>query len=185
MFLLKDNTRRIRFKTLYETYYAPFCLYAKHFIDDKEEREDIVSEVFVTLWEQERLFDPDSPTALAYIKMCVKNSCLNYLKHQQHIWQYEESCKAREEQYTLDPDTVYTRDELYAKLRQAIDKLPEHYRTVFVESFFNDKTYAEIADRLGLSVKTVCRYKQKSIDLLRAELSEDFTLLLLLLSLVD
>ena len=67
------------FKQLYEEYYAPFCLYAKRFIEDKEAREDIVSDVFASLWDKIDSFELDSDTTLGYIKMCVKNSCLNYL----------------------------------------------------------------------------------------------------------
>ena len=40
------QTKERAFKQLYEEYYAPFCLYAKRFVDDKETREDIVSDVF-------------------------------------------------------------------------------------------------------------------------------------------
>ena len=46
------QTKERAFKQLYEEYYAPFCLYAKRFVDDKETREDIVSDVFTSLWDK-------------------------------------------------------------------------------------------------------------------------------------
>ena len=46
------QTKERAFKQLYEDYYAPFCLYAKRFVDDKEVREDIVSDVFTSLWDK-------------------------------------------------------------------------------------------------------------------------------------
>ena len=36
------QTKERAFKQLYEEYYAPFCLYAKRFVDDKETREEIL-----------------------------------------------------------------------------------------------------------------------------------------------
>ena len=68
------QTKERAFKQLYEDYYAPFCLYAKRFVDDKEVREDIVSDVFTSLWDKldTDSFDLQSETALGYIKMCVK-----------------------------------------------------------------------------------------------------------------
>ena len=39
------HTKELTFKQLYEEYYAPFCLYAKRFIEDKDTREDIVQAV--------------------------------------------------------------------------------------------------------------------------------------------
>ena len=84
------------FKQLYEEYYAPFCLYAKRFIEDKEAREDIVSDVFASLWDKIDSFELDSDTTLGYIKMCVKNSCLNYLKHQEYEWNYAEIIRKKD-----------------------------------------------------------------------------------------
>ena len=68
------QTKERAFKQLYEDYYAPFCLYAKRFVDDKEVREDIVSDVFTSLWDKldTDSFDLQSETALGYIKMCVR-----------------------------------------------------------------------------------------------------------------
>ena len=169
------------FKQLYEEYYAPFCLYAKRFIEDKEAREDIVSDVFASLWDKIDSFELDSDTTLGYIKMCVKNSCLNYLKHQEYEWTYAEIIRKKAPVYENEPDSVYTLDDLYRMLYETLNKLPESYRTVFIESFFNGKTHAEIAEELNLSVKSVNRYKQRTIELLRNELKDYMPLLALIL----
>lgn len=60
------------------------------------------------------------------------------------------------------------------------NKLPENYRTVFIKSFFEGKTHTEIAEEMNLSVKSINRYKQKTMELLRNELKEYMPLLLLL-----
>lgn len=169
------------FKSLYEEYYGPFCLYAKRFIQDKETREDIVSDVFVSLWNKMNSFELDSDTTLGYIKMGVKNSCLNHLKHQEYEWKYAEVVRGKTPVYETEPDSVYTLDELYRMLYETLDKLPENYRTVFIESFFKGKTHAEIAEELNLSVKSVNRYKQRTIELLRNELKDYMPLAVLIL----
>ena len=175
----KDRT----FKQLYEEYYAPFCLYAKRFIDDLDTRQDIVSDVFASLWDKMDTdsFDLQSDTALGYIKMCVKNSCLNFLKHQEYEWSYVENIQKKTPVYETEPDSVYTLDELYRMLYETLDKLPENYRTVFMKSFFEGKTHVEIAEEMNLSVKSINRYKQKTMELLRNELKDYLPLLLLLI----
>ena len=175
----KDRT----FKQLYEEYYAPFCLYAKRFIDDLDTRQDIVSDVFASLWDKMDTdsFDLQSDTALGYIKMCVKNSCLNFLKHQEYEWSYVENIQKKTPVYETEPDRVYTLDELYRMLYETLDKLPENYRTVFMKSFFEGKTHVEIAEEMNLSVKSINRYKQKTMELLRNELKDYLPLLLLLI----
>lgn len=51
---LNQEPRETSFRKLYEDYYAPFCLYAKRYIEDGEVRQDIVSEVFAQTLEQTR-----------------------------------------------------------------------------------------------------------------------------------
>ncbi|MEG1006339.1 RNA polymerase sigma-70 factor [Bacteroides sp.] len=160
------------FKKLYEEYYAPFCLYAKRFIDDSSTREDIVSDVFASLWDKEDSFELNKTTALGYLKTCVRNSCLNYLKHLEYEWSYAELCQKRDPIYATAPDSIYTLDELYKMLYETLNKLPESYRVVFTKNFFEGKTHAEIAKEMNLSVKSIDRYKQRTMDFLRAELKE-------------
>ena len=165
------QTKERAFKQLYEDYYAPFCLYAKRFVDDKEVREDIVSDVFTSLWDK---LDTDS--------FDVKNSCLNFLKHQEYEWSYAENIQKKAPLYETETDSVYTLDELYRMLYETLNKLPENYRTVFMKSFFEGKTHAEIAEEMNLSVKSINRYKQKTMELLRNELKDYLPLFLLFLS---
>ena len=112
--------------------------------------------------------------------MCVKNNCLNFLKHQEYEWSYAENIKKKTPIYETEPDSIYTLDELYRMLYETLNKLPENYRTVFIKSFFEGKTHTEIAEEMNLSVKSINRYKQKTMELLRNELKEYMPLLLLL-----
>ena len=80
----------------------------------------------------------------------------------------------------MEPDSVYTLDELYRMLYETLNKLPESYRTVFIKSFYEGKTHTEIAEEMNLCVKSINRYKQKTMELLRNELKEYMPLLLLL-----
>ena len=82
--------------------------------------------------------------------------------------------------YTEESSCIYTLDELYRMLYETLNKLPENYRTVFIKSFFEGKTHTEIAEEMNLSVKSINRYKQKTMELLRNELKEYMPLLLLL-----
>lgn len=180
---LPESSKEKAFKKLFEDYYAPFCLYAKRFIDDSTIREDIVSEVFATLWDKQNNLDLSlkSETVLAYIKMCVRNNCLNFLKHQEYEWSYAEYVQKAAPIYEKETDSVYTLQELYEMLHETLSKLPENYRLVFMKSFFDGKTHAEIAEEMNLSVKSVNRYKQKTMDLLRQDLKDFLPIMLIML----
>lgn len=62
-----EHSKEQVFKQIYEEFYAPFCLYAKRFIEDKDTREDLVSDVFTSLWDKIDTFNLDSDTTLGYI----------------------------------------------------------------------------------------------------------------------
>lgn len=176
-----ENAKDQLFQKLYEDYYAPFCLFAKRYIDDACIREDIVSDVFASLWSKRNELELKSETTIAFLKMCVRNGCLNYLKHQNYEIDYAVMCNNRAPLYATSPESVYTLEELYELLNETLKKLPENYRTVFVKSFFEGKTHAEIAEEMNLSVKSIDRYKQKTVELLRNELKDYLPLLILLL----
>lgn len=169
---LPESNKEKAFKKLYEEFYAPFCLYAKRFIDDATVREDIVSDVFASLWDKQNTFELKQETILGYLKMCVRNNCLNYLRRQEYEWSYADSCQKREPIYATAPDSVYTLNELYKMLYDTLNKLPESCRIVFTKNFFEGKTHAEIARDMNLSIKTVDRYKKRTMDFLRSELKD-------------
>jgi len=69
--------------------------------------------------------------------------------------------------------------ELEKKIRSALNELPEQCRTVFQMSRFDELKYREIADKLGISVKTVESQMSKALRLLRVKLV-DFLIFILL-----
>lgn len=170
------------FRELYSRYYPSFCLYARRFLTDATVCEDIVSEVFTNMWNRIGSIDLDSAACVAYIKMSVKNSCLNYLKHHRHKTAYEDSLKNLDEAMAAGPDSVYSLEELYRVLHETLENMPPEYRSVFLKSFVEDKTQAEIAAELNLSEKSINRYKKKTLELLKKELKDFLPLLLFLLS---
>ena len=166
---LRESNNEKEFRKLYEEYYAPFCLYAKRFINDMTVCEDLVSDVFVSLWDKRDSIELKKETATAY------------LKHMEYEWNYNEFCQKQSPIYATETDSVYTLNELYDMLYKTLQRLPENYRIVFIKSFFEGKTHAEIAQDMNLSVKSINRYKQKTMELLREELKEYLPVLLLII----
>ena len=178
-FSFSEHTKEQVFREIYEEYYGPFCLYAKRFIVDMDTRKDIVSEIFTALWYKVDSNELQSDTILGYIKSSVRNSCLNYLKHQEYERNYATLLPPLPA-YEMESESVNTLDELYKMLHDILNKLPDDHRMVFTKSFFEGKTHAEIAEEMNLSVKSVNRYKQKTMEVLRRKL-KGFAFFILLL----
>ncbi len=169
---------------LFQKYYAPFCLFAKRYIEDIDTCKNIVSEVFTGLWEKKGELDFESETIVAYIKTSVKNAVFNHFRHLEHERKYEQLQLERPTQYSTSPETIYTLDELYKLLYDKLEELPKEYKDVFILSFFEGKSQIEIAEMMKLSDKTIYRYKKRTLELLQKEL-KDYLPLLILLSMIN
>lgn len=172
------------FRRFYEEYYAPFCLYAGRFVADMDTRKDLVSEVFASLWHKVESGEISlrEDTIAAYVKMCVRNRCINHLKHMEYESGYADRVKICAPSYEEGFDNIYTLEELYKMLYETLCRLPESCRETFTKSFFEGKTQAEIAEEMNVSVKSVGRWKQKTIELLKVALKDFLPVILFLIS---
>ncbi|MBQ3630657.1 MAG: RNA polymerase sigma-70 factor [Prevotella sp.] len=121
-----------------------------------EEAEDLVQDVLVKLWEQrERLSFVNNIETYAFA--AVRHKYLDYLKHKTYVREHQHSVWANM-RLACDLESP-TRDveyrELCNRVEWAVGQLPKRSRAVFVLSRFEDKTNAEIAIEMGISVNTV------------------------------
>lgn len=178
--LLHNNMKKQdAFSSLFKAYYAPFCYYAKQFISNQEVCEDLVSDVFVLVWEKFEAEELHPDTILAYIKACVKNSCLNYMKHQGIEGSYATEILLLHTSSNDIDEEVSPLDELYKRMLEILRQLPQEHRDVFWKSYFEKKSQSEISDEMHISVKSVGRYKSKVIEQLRKELKDNFWIFLI------
>lgn len=110
-------------------------------------------------------------SARNYLITATKNHSLNYLQrnHEEYVDQFSQ------EQipiYAESGEELYTWEELQTLLREALAKLPENYRYVFEKNRFENKSYGEIAEDMQISIRTVERYKNKAIEILKTELKD-------------
>lgn len=70
------------------------------------------------------------------------------------------------------PDIKMFQDEIWKKLFEALDELPEKQRLVYVENELNDKTLQEIADEQGENIKTIISRKNYAVKHLRSRLKQ-------------
>jgi RNA polymerase sigma factor for flagellar operon FliA len=71
------------------------------------------------------------------------------------------------------PDAGISRVQDKARVRQALQKLPDKERALMEMYYFGDKNLEEAGAALGLSKSWACRLHSRAVDLLRAALKED------------
>lgn len=166
---LKDDKRS--FQKLFESCYAPLCLYAKRFIEDFDTREDIVQEVFLQLWEKRGNISIHT-SARNYLITSVKNYCLNQLKKESCREEYMQNLTEKIPLYSDETEAIYSLNELYDMLQAKLDELPMEYRIAFEMSRLENRNLEEIAFVLNVSTRTVERYRDKSLQILKKELKD-------------
>ncbi len=165
------------FESVFRQYYAPLCRYARTLLGDADEAEEVVQSVFVTIWERrESLLITTS--LKAYLYRAVHNRCLNRLSQQSNQAQHRQQAAAELYAEAASPTQALLTDELSTRLQRAIGRLPEQCRRAFEMSRFDELSYKEIAEQLGIATKTVENQIGKALRILRTELSDYLPLLI-------
>lgn len=127
--------------------------------------EEIVQEVFLYIWERHERIDGTTPPR-AYLYRAARNAALNKLRRQRQetAWVDEAAADVVESFVPRDP---VEHDELVRVVQQAIEQLPERCRLIYTMSRQENLTYVEIAEALGLSVKTVETQMSRAFRMLR------------------
>ena len=137
-------------KNLFDNNYKALCNYAAVIIKDKHQAEDIVQNVFIQLWENDKIYKLQNPEP--YLLKCVRFKCIDYLRG-----------KKRKKEIPLEtlPEIGFEQnhslkeEEIAPLLSYFIAKLPPKMRQVFLMSRQQEMSYKDIASKLDISIKTV------------------------------
>ena len=150
------------FEAYFRRLYLPLGMYALRIVDDADVAEDMVQDAFLNTWERlEGGLEISNFKAFMY--RSVRNECLSYLSSLKEKVGEEFIPEAGEEEI----DTSF-RD---ARIWKAIDELPEKCREIFLMSKRDGYSNEEIADELGISIKTVKNQMTKAFSRLREALN--------------
>lgn len=156
----------IAFNHLYKEYYASLVFFARKLVRDRPAAEDIVTDVFIKLWEKQLHFDlPMQAKAFLYIS--TRNACLNHLQRSGHE---ARSLEGLAQTSATSQDNILReilRAELLRQLARVVESLPAQCRKVVRMSYLQGYSNREIASKLQLSINTVRNQKVRGIWLLR------------------
>lgn len=159
------------FEAIYADYYERVYYFAKRYVEP-EEAQDITAETFLALWDRREHFDHIAKIT-QFLFVTTRNRCYNVIKRDGHKHRY-----AAEMTLLMESDNgknfyfeQQVRNELIKLLHMQVNLLPPKTREVFLLSFEEGLMPAQIAQRLGLSVKTVKNQKLTAVKVLREALA--------------
>lgn len=158
---------RLTFANIFNLYAKELYEFASRTIDAKEDCEEIVQDVFVSLWERREELEIDS--LKAYLFTSVKYKVIRYIKHQVVKRKYEEHYRHFESTYIapVEPESSTPVIPLHARLSESLQGLPARCREAFQLRLEQNLSNSEIAQRMHISKRTVEEYMTTAFAHLR------------------
>ncbi len=168
------------FRRLYDVYFYRLFLYARSYLDNEAEAEDVVQELFIHLYEKRKEITIFSSLS-SYLFRSVHNKCIQILRHRKVVAGHEEKhkLKIREAEILYNRAANFTfseqqLQEIQQIFQQANDALPEKTREIFRLSREQNKPNKEIARILKIQLKTVEYHITKALKSFNAALRDYF-----------
>lgn len=164
------------FKKLFEEYYPKLYWFVNRYLMSKEIADDIVKELFIELWQRKDRFIIQS-SLNAYLYASARNRAFNYIRSKQSKEKYLTIRSIEDEELTIitspakNPSEVLEQKELSEAVQSAVELLPGRTKLVFTLHRDDGLTYAEIAQVLDISAKTVENQMARAFKILRSRLS--------------
>jgi RNA polymerase sigma-70 factor, ECF subfamily len=165
------------FQELFNEHYSSLCRFAVSFLKDNDSAEEVVQQVFVNLWDKRDLMDAEK-SIKTYLFTSVKNRSLNFIRDNKKYRSYYLDIEGEMEIPVSEKDIISEAD-LNTQVKNALDKLPEKCREIFELCRFEEMKYKEVAEKLGISQKTVEAQMSKALKIMREELKDLFVVLMI------
>lgn len=166
------------FTEIYHRYWDLLFTQAMRLLKDADEAQDLVQELFTTLWLKASSI-PSGSNLSGYLYVSLRHKVLNVIRHQKVQQHYlSDLSKFVEAHKDQTLETLYNK-ELQQIIATEINQLPEKMKAVFLLSREADLSHKEIADQLDISHQTVKKQVTNALRILRLKLNALPLLLLL------
>ncbi|PWS32651.1 RNA polymerase subunit sigma-70 [Pedobacter paludis] len=166
--LLKQGDKNA-FMEIFERYYNLLIIYADKRLKNRPEAEDVVHEVYTSLWT--RRSEVNIQTSLAsYLYQSVRYQLLNIFAHQKIEGKYLKSLQDHVANFSDQADYRVREKDIMELINRQVDLLPTKMRDVFLLSRRENLTHREIAEVLGTTEENVARHITRALKILRTKL---------------
>ena len=150
------------FRELIEAHQYRVIAAVTKMLGDQAEAEDIAQQVFVRVWKSAPRYEPTAKFTTWLFKI-TRNLVLNELRRRKRHFTNSIDERDNEDQPAIQfadtgtkaPDLAMLDDEMQAAIQRAIDELPEVQRFAIILRRYDEFSYDEIAEIMGLSVPAV------------------------------
>lgn len=160
---------REAFERLFRTWYGRLADHASRMLSNRDAAEDAVQDVFIAVWGKRDTL-PEAAKIPAYLYRAVRNRSLNQIRSQKTAGRWLDTL-APDPSVPAMAEVELQESEIGAQVRGALEQLSPRSREVFLLSRDDGLTYPQIAETLGISVKTVETLMGRALKSLRSQLA--------------
>jgi RNA polymerase sigma-70 factor (ECF subfamily) len=164
---LKDGDT-VAFEEIYNRYWYKLFGLAYHQTGTKEEAEELVHDLFESIWNRRQHIVISHLGA--YLMVAMKHLATNYIKSQINHRKLQEYLIFHQMQQSFSTEELVNYEDLSDALKEVMKKLPEKTSEIFKLSRFENQSVKDIASLLNLSEKAVEYHITKSTKLLKENL---------------
>jgi RNA polymerase sigma-70 factor (ECF subfamily) len=159
------------FETLFRTHHPGLCAFATRLVEGgrRDIAEELVQEVFLYVWRHREGWEVRA-SARSYLFSAVRHAALAQSRHERVVRRYTAETIALFDRAPRPADADLTADESARMVAAAIARLPERCRMVFTLVRQQGLSYAEVAEVMGISAKTVDVQMGRALKSLRKQL---------------
>lgn len=168
--LLKSDPERA-LSLMYDEFYNYLFSVVHRKLLDESETQDIIQSVFIDIWtKREKLLI--SSSLKYYLRRAAINKSLNYIRSKKKMVEEDIQLEHVDLKQDYDQSLILEADDLQIQIDGALDALPPKCKIIFSLSRFEEMTYNQIAEELGISIKTVENQITKALKIMRNKIYE-------------
>jgi RNA polymerase sigma-70 factor (ECF subfamily) len=165
------------FQELFVTYGEKLYEFSFSYLKDSFVAEEIVQDVFLRIWEMKEDVDEDR-SFKSFIYQMTVNKVFNHMKHQVVRQKYEKYLLNSSHSFGDSPEAQLQLSELDQRIHSLLQKIPDQQRNVFKLSRIEGLSNPEIAEKLGLSIRTVENQIYRTTKYLKEHLKGEYLFIL-------
>lgn len=159
---------RAALRILFDSTSAKLMGVCLRILKDREEAEDVLQEIFVTVWHRAESFDPARASAITWLATMARNRAIDRLRSRRSRGEaapVEEAAQLADE----GPDgfAAAAAKEERGRLQLCMGELEGRSRSMIRAAFFEGLTYSDLSERAGVPLGTMKSWIRRGLQQLR------------------
>ena len=170
VFLMPEFKKQNELEILYKQYSLSLKKFLSVICRNNETADDITQETFVRIHKSLETFDPAKGNFLTWARTIAKNLCIRHLNKKSSQYDYDTDKINREADQRTGHDEIFEQNSIQKIIKKAIHCLPEPERSIIYYKYKENLTLDQLAEKTGISRRTVSRKYIKAMELMKKDL---------------